>query len=118
MCVGAGPSVPPLPFPARRAMNEDQEKNEPESAPTESEAALPAEMASAAPDSHEAHDEAEAGDSGAAAAAESEGGGVAVAELPPASKKRWYVVKVQSGREESIKNAIERRIKIEGLEEF
>ncbi len=31
--------------------------------------------------------------------------------------KQWYVVKVQSGREESIKNAIERRIKIEGMEE-
>ncbi len=34
------------------------------------------------------------------------------------SNKRWYVVKVQSGREESIKDAIERRVKIEGLEEF
>jgi transcriptional antiterminator NusG len=34
------------------------------------------------------------------------------------SKKKWYVVKVQSGREESIKEAIERRVKIEGLEEF
>jgi transcription termination/antitermination protein NusG len=32
--------------------------------------------------------------------------------------KRWYVVKVQSGREESIKEAIERRVKIEGLEEY
>ena len=39
-------------------------------------------------------------------------------EAPPApSNKRWYVVKVQSGREESIKEAIERRVKIEGLEE-
>ena len=38
---------------------------------------------------------------------------------PPApSNKRWYVVKVQSGREESIKEAIERRVKIEGIEEF
>jgi transcriptional antiterminator NusG len=34
------------------------------------------------------------------------------------SNKRWYVVKVQSGREKSIKEAIERRVKIEGLEEF
>lgn len=34
------------------------------------------------------------------------------------SKKHWYVVKVQSGREDSIKEAIERRVKIEGLEEF
>ncbi|HMC63554.1 MAG TPA: transcription termination/antitermination protein NusG [Gemmataceae bacterium] len=31
--------------------------------------------------------------------------------------KRWYVVKVQSGREESIKEAIERRVKIERLED-
>jgi transcriptional antiterminator NusG len=39
---------------------------------------------------------------------------------PPAtdSKKQWYVVKIQSGREESIKAAIERKVKIEGLEEF
>ena len=44
-------------------------------------------------------------------------------EAPPAAavepdKKSWYVVKVQSGREESIKEAIERKVKIEGLEEF
>ncbi len=32
--------------------------------------------------------------------------------------KHWYVVKVQSGREESIKDAIERRVKIEGLQDF
>jgi transcriptional antiterminator NusG len=42
----------------------------------------------------------------------------AVPPPPPPSKKHWYVVKVQSGREESIKEAIERRVKIEGLEEF
>jgi transcriptional antiterminator NusG len=36
---------------------------------------------------------------------------------PAPDKKRWYVVKVQSGREESIKDAIERRVKIEGLDE-
>jgi transcriptional antiterminator NusG len=34
------------------------------------------------------------------------------------NNKRWYVVKVQSGREESIKEAIERRVKIEGLEPY
>ncbi|MGE3806490.1 MAG: transcription termination/antitermination protein NusG [Gemmataceae bacterium] len=34
------------------------------------------------------------------------------------SNKQWYVVKVQSGREESIKEAIEKRVKIEGLEDF
>lgn len=32
--------------------------------------------------------------------------------------KQWYIVKVQSGREESIKNAIERRVKIEGLQDY
>ncbi|SRR5579875_2384421 len=47
----------------------------------------------------------------------------AAAETPAApetkpSNKRWYVVKVQSGREESIKEAIEKRVKIEGLEEY
>jgi transcription termination/antitermination protein NusG len=36
---------------------------------------------------------------------------------PEPSNKRWYVVKVQSGREETIKEAIERRVKIERLEE-
>jgi transcription termination/antitermination protein NusG len=39
------------------------------------------------------------------------------AEAGPPDNKRWYVVKVQSGREESIRNAIERRVKIEGLQE-
>jgi transcriptional antiterminator NusG len=43
-------------------------------------------------------------------------GGDAGGKAP--SNKHWYVVKVQSGREESIKDAIERRVKIEGLEEY
>jgi len=34
------------------------------------------------------------------------------------SPKRWYVVKVASGREESIKAAIERKVKIEAMEHF
>ena len=46
------------------------------------------------------------------------GDGEPPAPPPEASKKKWYVVKVASGREESIKAAIERMIKIEGLEEF
>ncbi len=40
------------------------------------------------------------------------------AEEEAPSNKHWYVVKVQSGREESIKEALERRAKIEGLEEY
>ncbi|MCE9564324.1 MAG: hypothetical protein K8U57_19990 [Planctomycetes bacterium] len=39
-------------------------------------------------------------------------------EPVPENKKRWYAVKIQSGREESIKAAIERKVKIEGLEPF
>lgn len=51
-------------------------------------------------------------------------GEVAPPETPAASaeplneNRKWYVVKVQSGREESIKDAIERRVKIEGLQEY
>jgi transcriptional antiterminator NusG len=37
---------------------------------------------------------------------------------PAPSNKHWYVVKVQSGREETVKEAIERKVKIEGLEPF
>ena len=49
---------------------------------------------------------------GAAPAAQPE------APLPADDNKKWYVVKVQSGREESIKDAIERRVKIEGLGDY
>jgi transcriptional antiterminator NusG len=38
-------------------------------------------------------------------------------EPPKSENLNWYVVKVQSGREESIKESIERRVKIEGLQE-
>jgi transcriptional antiterminator NusG len=45
--------------------------------------------------------------------------GTQVADAAPKTgNKHWYVVKVQSGREESIKESIERRVKIEGLEEY
>jgi transcription termination/antitermination protein NusG len=40
------------------------------------------------------------------------------AEPDGPNNKMWYVVKVQSGREESIRDAIERRVKIEGLQEY
>jgi len=43
---------------------------------------------------------------------------VAPEPAPEPPKKRWYAVKVQSGREDTIKAAIERKVKIEGLEEF
>ncbi len=71
--------------------------------PAEAEAAAP--VAEAAP---------------AATAAEPTGEPYAEPTGEPAgeSKKKWYAIKVQSGREESIKAAIERRIKIEGLEPY
>jgi transcriptional antiterminator NusG len=58
--------------------------------------------------------------------ADAEAGPAADGEAPPAaapaatgeSSKKWYVVKVTSGREDSIKAAVERKVKIEGLEEF
>jgi transcriptional antiterminator NusG len=45
-------------------------------------------------------------------------GAAADGELGAASNKKWYAIKVQSGREESIKAAILRKAAIEGLEEF
>jgi transcriptional antiterminator NusG len=63
----------------------------------------------------------EDGNGAAAPVAEEQAPEQAEEEAPPAtepSNKRWYVVKVQSGREESIKEAIERRVKIEGLEDY
>ncbi len=36
----------------------------------------------------------------------------------PKVELHWYVVKVQSGREESIKESIERRVKIENLQDY
>jgi transcriptional antiterminator NusG len=47
-----------------------------------------------------------------------EGNSSTGAEPAPENKKRWYAVKIQSGREESIKAAIERKVRIEGLEQY
>lgn len=78
-------------------------------------------VAEAAADAEEDTHPAEVADEPAAAepAATGEAGEPAAADPPPAdTKRKWYVVKVASGREESIKAAIERKIRIEGLEEF
>lgn len=37
---------------------------------------------------------------------------------PPENKKKWYVVKVQSGREDTIRVALDKKVKINALEEF
>ncbi|MCS6865196.1 MAG: transcription termination/antitermination NusG family protein [Gemmataceae bacterium] len=43
---------------------------------------------------------------------------VPVEEPPPENKKKWYAIKVQSGREDTIKAAILRKVAIEGLEQY
>ncbi|WP_439629848.1 transcription termination/antitermination protein NusG [Gemmata sp.] len=71
-------------------------------------------------DADEAADGDEADESGAVETPEGDAGADAApaGEPVPENKKRWFAVKIQSGREESIKAAIERKVKIEGLEEF
>jgi transcriptional antiterminator NusG len=54
----------------------------------------------------------------AAAKSDESEAATAVATATPDSSKKWYAVKIQSGREESIKSAIERKVKIEGLEQY
>lgn len=61
-------------------------------------------------------EETDAADVEAEEAADAPDEAEAPAEPAIDDKKKWYVVKVQSGREESIKDAIERRVKIEGAE--
>jgi len=51
------------------------------------------------------------------APAEPPGDGAAEPTPPAEDNKKWYIVKVASGREESIKEAIERKVKIEGLQD-
>lgn len=50
---------------------------------------------------------------GSAASAESEN-----AEEDEENVKKWYILKVQVNREESIRRALERRVKVAGLEEY
>lgn len=43
---------------------------------------------------------------------------VAVDDAEPAPKLVWYVLKVQSSREDTIRDALERRVKIQGLDRY
>src|SRR5262245_2853458 len=103
----AGPEPAPATDPAAKAG--DGAQAEAQAPPADS---APAPAAEAPAPQHEAPAEPKAAEPAAAAPA-----GEPAAPAPE-SNKRWYVVKVQSGRDESIKEAIERRVKIEGLEEF
>ena len=62
-----------------------------------------------------------AGDAEVVEVAEGEGEGgapdVSAEPPPPENKKKWYAIKVQSGREDTIKAAILRKVAIEGLED-
>lgn len=81
----------------------------------ETDAAPPVDEEPPADTSTEAEPDAESDAEPDAEVVEPEAATPAEAEV---SKRKWYVVKVASGREESIKAAIERMVKIEGLEEF
>lgn len=102
----APPAAEPRPLPDTAEYAAAPPQPEPE-APTEESVAAPEEPEAVAA-------ETPADD----APAESEAPAVEAAPPAPESKKKWYVVKVQSNREESIKAAIERKVKIEGLEEY
>ena len=41
-----------------------------------------------------------------------------VAEARPMGEKKWYILKVQSNREDSIRDALQRRIAVAGLQDF
>ena len=110
--------------------DDDDMPNEPSATPPSGEAPSPAPDVTVPPPAEEAAlaatGEGAAAEEGtpppeppaaASGAPEPSDGEPAPAPAAP-SNKHWYVVKVQSGREESIKEAIERRVKIEGLEDF
>ena len=113
---GAAPETPPVEELAPEEPASLPPPTEPEPAPVAADATH-AEVAAEEPD-------AEAGPESPLVAAEAEAApaeadtATAVAEPAADSKKKWYAVKVQSGREESIKAAIERKVKIENLEPY
>jgi transcriptional antiterminator NusG len=126
------PGVPGVPEPAHVEAPSSEPQQAPETTPApepepavaeapEAGPAAAAPEAAPAPAAEEAAEEEVDEEANGAPDAEAEGDG-AEAAAPAAEAKpsnmRWYVVKVQSGREESIKEAIERRVKKEGLEEF
>jgi len=104
------PANPDSPSPAIEPGAHDQIAPEPVASSAEPEPGPAAET----PDEPGANDQLEPVSE---AEPEAEAPAVAVEpELP--NNKHWYIFKVQSGREETIKEAIERKVKIEGLEEY
>ncbi len=110
----APPSAgPPTPAPPPEAAPPEAAVTEPPPPPPEAIEPPAPETPEEAPPAPEAHEEEPPEEEPAPAPAP------AAAEEPaPASNKHWYVVKVQSGREDTIREAILKRVKKEGLDEF
>lgn len=84
----------------------------PEAETEAAEAPAPEPVVSADADEHEAPKKAHA-----PADDETDGDEDAGAASEPENKKKWYAIKVQSGREDTIRAAILRKVAIEGLED-
>jgi len=97
----------------------DERNDDTEPAPAEAETASSPEPVSA----EEQHDAASAGAHGTPAGevateAPAERGAIWSAEEEVAGEPNWYIIKVQSNREDSIRDGLLRRIKIAGLDSF
>jgi len=101
-------------FPLMSEDGENTDRERPESPKPAEEGSSESEHFS--PDQAEGKYQSEQGESADSAPDEPSDSKPSDGQPESASNKRWYVVKVQSGREESIKDAIERRVKIEGLD--
>jgi transcriptional antiterminator NusG len=66
----------------------------------------------------EAESESQADEGELEAAASTEKVALALDDDEPAPELVWYVLKVQSSREDTIRDALQRRVKIQGLERF
>lgn len=109
----AAPGAPPAEVPEPDAPAGDSAAETPAEAPTE-EPAAEAEKPKPAKKPRAKKAPVAAADPAEPAAASAE----PAPDAPPENKKKWYAIKVASGREDSIKAAILRKVRIEGLEEF
>lgn len=95
-------------------MSDDSEKPENPAEPTEAGAAPGGEAVPAAPSAAAARDEAASSSKPASPISNGE-----PSEEPPEEiRKEWYILKVQSNREESIREGLMRRVAMAGLDRF
>jgi transcriptional antiterminator NusG len=115
----AEPTPEPAPAAAEALLEEEPAPDQAEEEPAVAPEATPEAPAEAAPKPKRTRKPKASPAAEAPAEGEVATAAVAVATEPvPDTKKKWYAVKVQSGREESIKAAIERKVKIENLEQY